>query len=78
LLGIFAFSNLIMLFIAEVLLFVRRFKVVSWSGCQKILLIFSRTNDQWILHYIVLVGPDGRGERGVVWRRDHCVAEAIY
>lgn len=75
LLGIFPFGKTIMLFVAEVLLFARRLKLLAGSG--RLVILVSWTRDQWILHLILLVQPDGRRERRVVWRRDHFVGEAI-
>ena len=75
LLGIFPFGKTIMLFVAEVLLFAWRLKLLAGSG--RLVILVSWTRDQWILHFILLVQPDGRRERRVVWRRDHFVGEAI-
>ncbi len=75
LLGIFPFGKTIMLFVAKVLLFARRLKLLAGSG--RLVILASWTRDQWILHLILLVQLDGRRERRVVWRRDHFVGEAI-
>lgn len=64
-----------MLFVAEVLLFARRLKLLAGSG--RLVILVSRTHDQWIILLILLVQPDGRRERRVVWRRDHLIGEAI-
>lgn len=75
LLGIFPFGKSIMLFVAEVLLFARRIKLLAGSG--RLVILVSWTHDQCILHLILLVQPDGRRERRVVWRRDHFVGVAV-